>query len=86
MGFKQALDYFKIPLGRDLDYEIDHVTLHEIATNAPSLTTNTFSGAAPATRFKDTEQFEKTTTNAEGEATTAFCTDCLKSEDQPSQT
>lgn len=84
MGFKQALDYFKIPLGRDLDYEIDHVTLHEIATACAVAhdqyllwrsTSNTIQRhRAVRKKLRQTPR---------GEATTAFCTDCLKSEDQP---
>lgn len=84
IGFRRALDYFKIPQDRDLDCEIDHLILHEIVT-ASSIPIGHFMfwKNISNTIRRHRAVRRKLRLTPRGEATTAFCTDCLQSEVQP---
>lgn len=84
IGFQRALDYFQIPPNRDLDCEIDHSILQKIvATCSLAPSQSTFWQNISNTIQKHRAVRKKLRVTPKGEATTAFCTECLQSEIQP---
>jgi hypothetical protein len=84
IGFQRALDYFQIPPNRDLDYEIDHSILQKVVATC-SIAQNhlKFWQNISRTIQRHRAVRKKLWVTPKGEATTAFCTDCLQSEVQP---
>lgn len=84
IGYRQALDFFQIPPDRDLDYEIDHASLKQIVT-ACAIADNHYLiwRNISNTIQKQRAVRKKLRQTPRGEATTAFCPECLRTEVQP---
>lgn len=84
IGFKRALDYFQIPPDRDLDCEINHSILQKVVTVCSIAPEHfIFWKNISHTIQRHRAVRKKLRLTPRGEATIAFCTECLESEVQP---
>lgn len=84
IGLQRALDFFHIPLNQDLDCIVDHSILQRVSEICSLTPTQLlFWKNISSSVRKHRAVRKKLRVTPRGEATTAFCTDCLNHEVQP---